>query len=127
MVRPAEQPPLCGLVVGLGIMGSHHLRVLLALDGVEVGAVVDPDPERRAAAQRSWPGLRAYERLDEALATRRFDFAAVVVPVHLLAPCVHEALAAGVHVLVEKPTALTEQDALAMIEDADARGLVLGV
>ena len=126
MGNPGRQP-LRGLVVGLGIMGSHHLRVLLALDGVEVAGVVDPDPERRAAAERSWPGLRAYDRLEEALAAERLDFAAVVVPVDLLPPCVHEILAAGVHVLVEKPTAPCEQDAIAMIADAEERGLVLGV
>jgi len=126
-VSPAEREPFRGLVVGLGIMGSHHLRVLLALEGVEVAAVVDPDPHRRAVAQRSWPGLRAYARLGEALAAERLDFAAVVVPVDQLPPCVHEVLAAGVHAMVEKPTAPTEQDAVAMIEDARARGLVLGV
>ena len=114
-------------MVGLGIMGSHHLRVLLALEGVEVAAVVDPDPARRAAAQRSWPGLRAFERLEEALAIDGLDFAAVVVPVDQLPACAREVLAAGVHVLVEKPTAPSEQDALAMIEDAEARGLILGV
>jgi predicted dehydrogenase len=123
----SARQPLRGLVVGLGIMGSHHLRVLLALDGVEVAAVVDPDVARRVAAQRSWPGLRAYERLDEALATESLDFAAIVVPVDQLPPCAHEVLAAGVHVLVEKPTAPNEEDALAMIQDAQARGLVFGV
>src|SRR5439155_989662 len=60
------QRPLSGLVVGLGIMGSHHLRVLHAVEGVEVAAVVDPDPTRRAAAERSWPGVRAYGRLEAA-------------------------------------------------------------
>ncbi len=114
-------------MVGLGIMGSHHLRVLLALDGVEVAAVVDPDSARRVAAQRSWPGLRAYERLDEALATERLDFAAIAVPIDQLPVCAREVLAAGVHVLVEKPTAPSEKDALAMIADAQARGLLLGV
>jgi UDP-N-acetylglucosamine 3-dehydrogenase len=126
-VSPSGRQQLRGLVVGLGIMGSHHLRVLLAMEDVEVAAVVDPASARREAAQRSWPGLRAYERLDEALAAERLDFAAVVVPVDTLPLCVHEVLAAGVHVLVEKPTAPSEQDALAMIQDAEVRGLVLGV
>ncbi len=123
----AGRGPLRGLIVGLGVMGSHHLRVLLALEGVEVAAVVDPDPARRASAQRSWPGLRAYERLDEALGTGCLDFAAIAVPVVQLPLCAHEILAAEVHVLVEKPMAPSEQDALAIVEDAEARGLVLGV
>jgi UDP-N-acetylglucosamine 3-dehydrogenase len=118
---------LRGLVAGLGIMGSHHLRVLLALDGVEVAAVVDPDPERRAAAEHSRPGLRAYDSLEEALDRERLDFAALAVPVVELPRCAHAVLAAGVHVLVEKPMAPSEEDALAIIKDADSRGLVLGV
>jgi predicted dehydrogenase len=108
-------------------MGSHHLRVLLAMEDVEVAAVVDPDHGRRSSAQRSWPGLRAYDRLGEALAGERLDFAALAVPVVHLPRCAHAALAAGVHTLVEKPMAPTEEEALAVIEDADARGLVLGV
>jgi len=127
IVSPSGQEPLRGLVVGLGIMGSHHLRVLLAMDEVEVAAVVDPDDGRRSTAQRSWPGLRAYESLEEALAGGRLDFAAVAVPVTHLPLCAHEILAAGVHPLVEKPMAPSEEEALAVVEDADARGLVLGV
>ena len=70
--------PLRGLVAGLGIMGSHHLRVLLGVEGAEVAAVVDPDAERRAAAQRLWPPLQAYERLEEALNAETLDFAALI-------------------------------------------------
>jgi predicted dehydrogenase len=50
----------------------------------------------------------------------------VAVPVPHLAPTAHEALAAGLHVLVEKPTAPTEDDALALIAAAHERGLLLG-
>jgi UDP-N-acetylglucosamine 3-dehydrogenase len=121
-----DSQPLRGVVVGLGVMGSHHLRVLLALEGAEVTAVVDPDLDRRALAARSRPGLLTYEHLGQALAEESFDFACVAVPVDLLVPCAHEALAGGLHVLVEKPTAPDEQQALAMIEDARARDLVLG-
>jgi predicted dehydrogenase len=126
-VSSAQPQRLRGLIAGLGIMGSHHLRVLHAIEDVEVTAVVDPDPQRRAAALRSRPGLSAYERLDEALANESVAFAALAVPIVELAPCAHEVLAAGLHVLVEKPMAPTEEDALAVIRDADARGLVLGV
>jgi UDP-N-acetylglucosamine 3-dehydrogenase len=126
-VSPSTPQRLRGLVAGLGVMGSHHLRVLLAIEDVEVAAVVDPDAERRAVAERSMPGLRTFERLDEALETERLDFAALAVPVVELPRCAHEVLAAGVHVLVEKPMAPSEEDALAIIKDAEARGLILGV
>jgi predicted dehydrogenase len=126
-VTGADSKLLRGLVVGLGVMGSHHLRVLLSLEGVEIVAVVDPDPERLRVAQRSRPDLRSYPSLGEALANERVDFACVAAPVDMLPSCSREALQAGAHVLVEKPTAPTERQALAMIEDSTQRSLVLAV
>ncbi len=120
-------PGLQGVVAGLGVMGMHHLRVLRGMPDVGLAAVVDPDPGRRAAAEAAYPGLRAHASLAECLATERLDFACLAAPVGALPALTAGALAGGLHVLVEKPTAPTEADALAMITDAEARGLVLGV
>ncbi|HMJ03209.1 MAG TPA: Gfo/Idh/MocA family oxidoreductase [Conexibacter sp.] len=125
MSSPARQP-LRGLVVGLGVMGSHHLRVLSSLDDVEVVAVVDPDADRRARAQSAHAHVHAHAALDEALAAHALDFVCAAVPVPHLAPTAHAALAAGLHVLVEKPTAPSEQEALELIAVAEERGLLLG-
>ena len=51
------------IIVGLGVMGSYHLRVLEALEAVDVVAGVDPDPGRRAAAQARYDDLRVCETL----------------------------------------------------------------
>lgn len=126
-MRVVSEPALRGLVAGLGVMGTHHLRVLRSMPGVELVAVVDPDPQRRAVAEATHQGLRSYPSLGEALAAEELDFAGLAVPVGMLPGLAAEALAAGLHVLVEKPTAPTEAQARAMIADADARGLVLGV
>jgi UDP-N-acetylglucosamine 3-dehydrogenase len=123
-VQPAA---LRAVVVGLGAMGTHHVRVLHGLPGVELAAVVDPDPERRARTTAAYPGVRATASLAEAVDACAPDFACIAVPVALLAACGHEALAAGLHVLVEKPTAATEQQALGLVRDAHARGLLLAV
>lgn len=116
-----------GVVVGLGVMGSHHVRVLDGMPQAELVAVVDPDPVRRATAEAAYPGLRGFEDLAGALAAERLDFACLAVPVGLLPQLTAQALAGGLHVLVEKPTAPTEAAARTMIADAHARGLVLGV
>jgi UDP-N-acetylglucosamine 3-dehydrogenase len=123
----ADRPALRGVVTGLGTMGAHHLRVLRALAGVDVPAIVDPDPRRRASAEAAHPGIAAHATLAEALARHDLDFAVVAAPIEELPGLAHEALAAGLHVLVEKPTAATEDAAAAMFRDAEARGLVLGV
>ncbi len=108
---------LRGAVVGLGVMGSHHARVLGSLEDVELRALIDPDPARRPT----------HASLAEALAAEPLDFVCVAVPVEQLPVVAGEAIAAGLHVLVEKPTAPTEAQARALIAEAEARGVTLGV
>lgn len=122
-----DRPPLRGVIAGIGTMGSHHLRVLRALPGVDVPVVVDPDPGRRATVQATHAGVTTYATLAEALVRHDLDFAALAAPIEALPALVHEALAGGLHALVEKPTAPDEEAAAAMFSDAEARGLVLGV
>jgi predicted dehydrogenase len=118
---------LRAVVVGLGVMGSLHTRVLRAMPGVELEAVVDPDPDRRAVAVATHRGLRAFRTFEDALAATELDVACIATPVAALPVLAAQALAHGLHVLVEKPTAPTEKQARAMVDDAEARGLVLGV
>jgi predicted dehydrogenase len=116
-----------GLVLGLGVMGSIHLRVLGQLEDVEVVAAVDPSDERRERAARRMPGLRTYAALGEALEATQPDFACLAAPAASLPELGREILAAGIPVLVEKPMAPSEDEALALIRDAEARGLLLAV
>lgn len=120
-------PTMRGVVVGLGVMGSLHARVLNAMPGVELAAAVDVSEERRAAAALLYPQTRFHETLEEAIADQDLDFAAVAVPVEHLPVSAGVALGANLHVLVEKPTAPTEEQALALAQEAEQRGLVLGV
>lgn len=94
---------------------------------VTVAALVEPDAERRATACRTLADLHAYEGLGEALANEELDFACVAVPVDQLAPTAREVLRADVNVLVEKPTASSEEEAMDLIAEAANRGLALGV
>lgn len=119
--------PLRGVVVGLGVMGTHHARVLSTLPGAELVAAVDLDARRRAAASHTFARAHVHATLEDALAAHELDFAAVAVPVDHLPSVGRAALAAGLHVLLEKPTAPTVEQALELADDADARGLVLGV
>ena len=119
--------PLRAVVVGLGVMGSHHARALFTMEDVELVAVVDGDAARRERTAAAYRGVAAHASLADALNAAEYDFACVAVPVGSLPVVGAEALAGGLHVLVEKPTAPTEEDARALIADADARGLNLGV
>jgi UDP-N-acetylglucosamine 3-dehydrogenase len=119
--------PLRGVIVGLGVMGTHHLRVLASLADVEVPAVVERDGGRRDAALRMHPDVRGHESLDRAIAEHELDFACLAVPVEALPACAGEALEAGLHVFVEKPMAPGEDQARQMTAAAAERDLVLGV
>jgi UDP-N-acetylglucosamine 3-dehydrogenase len=123
----ASRTPLRAVVVGLGVMGTNHARVLSTMPDVELVGVVDLDEERRAVARRTFPRARVDATLTEALAEGDVDVAAIAVPVEHLPTVAHAALDAGVHVLVEKPTAPSEEEALGLAAEAERRGLVLGV
>jgi predicted dehydrogenase len=105
-------------VVGLGVMGRNHARVIRELDGIELAAVVDPfavDDDIAGA-----PLLPSLDRLLEA----HIDAAVVAVPT-----TAHEEVAlrlaeAGVHVLVEKPIAADVTQGRRMTDAFRTRGLV---
>jgi predicted dehydrogenase len=114
-------------VAGLGVMGSHHARVLDAMPDVELVAVIDPDAGRRSSATHFAGRPASYASLQDALDEHELDVVAVATPVDQLPEVARRALAAGLHVLVEKPTAPSQEIALALAEEAEERGLVLGV
>ncbi len=118
-----------GVVVGLGVMGQHHLRVLRSLgtEGVFVGAVVEPDRERRDSVVQSLAGCRSYATLEDALSSEELDFACIATPTELLPETAAEALGAGLHVLVEKPMAPDLARAQELLAFAETRPQVLVV
>ncbi len=118
----SDEQPLRGVIAGLGAMGSLHVRVLTSMPKVRIVAVADPDPGRRAAATAP-----AYGTLEEALDRHRPDFACLAVPVAHLPRATMQAIERGVHVLVEKPTAPTEEAAVEMLRAAERADVRLGV
>lgn len=112
-------------VVGCGYWGAKHSRVLRALD--EVDAVVHVDVQERslAALARQWPGTAAYTSLQDALPS--VDAVVVATPPTTHVPLALTALAAGRHVLVEKPLAVSARGARRLVEAADRAGRVLMV
>ena len=107
-------------VVGTGFIGVVHVEALRRL-GIEITGVVGSSPERAAAK----PGLpEAYESFDAMLADERVDVVHLTTPNHLHHPQVKAVLAAGKHVVCEKPLALTSTESAELLALAQASGLV---
>ena len=113
-------------VVGLGHLAQ--VAVLPAFKNAknsELVAIVSGDAEKRKKLARSI-GLEhvySYDRYDRALA--EVDAVYLVLPNHLHREYAVRAAAAGVHVLCEKPMAVTEEECEAMIEAADSNDVKL--
>src|SRR5687768_3065184 len=124
MVEPAV--PLRLGVVGCGAVAElYHLPALLASTEVELVAFVDPDLARaRRLADRA-PGAEALTDVDQLAG--RVDAVLVATPNAWHAPLGAPLLAAGVHVLVEKPMARTAAECDELLAAARAGGAVLAV
>ena len=107
-------------VVGTGFIGVVHVEALRRI-GVEVTGVVGSSPERA----RQKPGLpEPYESLEAMLDDDRVRVVHLTTPNHLHYPQVKAVLAAGKHVVCEKPLALTSQESGELLRLAEESGLV---
>jgi UDP-N-acetylglucosamine 3-dehydrogenase len=128
--RGGDRPtgaPLRAAVIGLGMMGRNHVRVLdEVLPDVQLVAVADPDPEalRRATTGR---GARGYADPVRLFAEEQIDLVSIVAPTSLHRDVTLAALAAGAHVLVEKPIASSREESEEMIRAAEHAGRILTV
>ena len=111
-------------VVGAGVMGRHHVRLLVDLLGSGSVFVLDADAAR-AASVAGDHGAAVAGGLDEL--ARTVDAAVVAVPTVDHLDVAKRLIEAGVHVLVEKPIAVDLAQADALVATAAARGVVLAV
>lgn len=118
-------PPYRAGIVGTGFMGTVHSRAVRASGG-EVAGVVGSTPERGAVAAAAL-ATKAYDDLDALLADPAVTVVHVCTPNHLHAEATRRALAAGKHVVCEKPLATTLADAVAMEAAAREAGVVATV
>ena len=117
-------------LVGAGVIGAVHARLITALGesdaSVRLAAVVDEDLGRAEALAGQYGG-RAFASLADALAAEAVDAVAVCLPSALHADAAVEALAAGKHVLVEKPVDITLVAADRIVEAQRGTGLTVAV
>ncbi len=100
-------------LIGLGMMGRHHGRVLAGLDGVDLVAVADASGEDPHGVAKGRPLCSTVEELLE----HELDYCMVAVPTIYHEPVALALAGAGVHAMIEKPLA---QDTPAATRIADA-------
>ncbi|HYT47174.1 MAG TPA: Gfo/Idh/MocA family oxidoreductase [Burkholderiales bacterium] len=101
-------------VIGAGHMGRYHAEKFARLPGVELAAVVDPDPAKA--------GISDYRTI-----LAKVEAAVVAVPTDRHHEVARTCLESGLHVLVEKPLAATLEQADELVDLAFKKKLTLQV
>lgn len=114
-------------VAGCGEWGRNHVRALATLPGARLLHVADPAPARRELAAALAPEAAVAEDLGPALADPKVRAVVIASPSPTHAPLARAALAAGKHVLVEKPLAPSVAEAEDLAARARKAGAVLVV
>jgi predicted dehydrogenase len=127
MSQTPNEGTLRVIQVGTGGFGRSWAEIARSTDGVELVAVADPAPAARQWATETLglPAGRVVADLDAALAAAEADAVLVITPPATHHAVVSQALAAGRHVLVEKPLATTVAEARDLIAAAERAGRML--
>ena len=129
-VHTGEEAPrrgvLRGAIIGLGNVALHgHLPGWLSRREVEIVAVTDTDPARRAACAARLPAGRWYDTADRLMADAEPDFVDICTPPSSHATLIRQALERGAHVLCEKPLVGSLEELRALVELAARADRVL--
>lgn len=112
--------------IGCGVISGQHVKALVDVPGAEIVALADVMPENIAALKQLYPALAdAAEYADYHDMLPTLDAALVLTPHHLHYTHIKDCLAAGLHVLSEKPFVTHPEQARELIAFAQERGRVL--
>jgi len=118
--------PLQAAIAGTGFIGAVHARSA-RLAGARLVGVAASSPESAQAAAAELGADRAFESAEELVRDPDVDVVHICTPNHLHLPLAEAALAAGKHVICEKPLALDAAGARRLVDAAADAGLLAGV
>ena len=110
------------VVLGCGNMGTSHARAYHAMEAFEIAGLVSRNPESRERLSNELGGYPTYGSLSEALAAGPVNAVSINTYPDTHAGLVRESLEAGCHVFVEKPLALTVEEAQSLVDLAARAG-----
>ena len=109
-------------LIGAGMVAGTHLAAIRDAEAVRLTGVWSRTPARAEAT-----GARVYTSLEEVAADPAVDFAIVVTPPNARAEILRPLIAAGKHILLEKPVARDGAEARAVVEICEDAGVTLGI
>jgi scyllo-inositol 2-dehydrogenase (NADP+) len=114
-------------LLAYGAIGHEHNIAVLASEGLELSAVADINPERLTAALELAPNARTFSDATEMLDSGLIDVVVISTPPNSHYYWAKEALDRGIHVILEKPMALTAEQCDELIDLANIGGRTLVV
>lgn len=107
-------------IIGFGAQGGMYSRLLAAsmVPGMTLGAICDTDAARRDAAREQFGDVAIFDDLDALLASDAVDAVVTTVPHYLHPEFAMRSLAAGKHILVDKPAGVYTRQVRVMNEFA---------
>lgn len=97
-------------VIGCGHWGPNHIRVFSQLSDSQVSMCADPDKERLAAIQKTFPNVDVTVDHKDIFNNSNIDAVCIAAPTNFHYSLTKEALECGKHVLCEKPLAMTPDE-----------------
>lgn len=121
-----EVTQISAAVIGTGFIGTVHIQALRRL-GINVTGVLGSSPERTAVRAGVLAVAKSYLSLEQLLKDESVKVVHVTSPNHAHYEQVKQILAAGRHVICEKPLAMTVFQSADMVKLAEASGLIAAV
>ncbi|MCB6178808.1 Gfo/Idh/MocA family oxidoreductase [Rhodobacter sp. Har01] len=113
-------------ILGAARFAQQHMGPAIhAAEGAELAALATSDPAKAAGFQAFCPGLRLHASYDALLADPAIEAVYIPLPNHLHVEWTLKAIAAGKHVLTEKPVAMRADEVDRLIAARDRSGLVV--
>ena len=114
-------------LLAYGAIGDEHNSAITATDGMRLAAVCDTKPERLEAALKISPDAKTFTDAQQMLASSEIDLVVVSTPPNSHYSWAKEALTHGIHVMLEKPMALTADQCDELMALARSKELLLVV
>jgi len=114
-------------LLAYGAIGDQHNLAVSATEGLLLTAVADPNPARLVAAKELAPDITTFTDSTAMLDSGLIDLVVISTPPNTHYPWAKESLNRGLHVILEKPMALTVEQCDELIALAATKNLLLVV